>query len=96
MVTANYFDVVKPAFAWGCGFVAVEDDVVGAPAKVVLSHALWRTAFHADQAIVGRTILVNKRRMAVVGVTGPGFRGTNTGTARGQGGSESDIAVGVK
>ena len=79
MVTANYFDVVKPAFALGRGFAAVEDDIVGAPAKVVLSHALWQTAFRADPLIVGRTILVNKRRMTVVGVTGPGFRGTETG-----------------
>ncbi|HNY39689.1 MAG TPA: ABC transporter permease [Bryobacteraceae bacterium] len=81
MVAANYFDVVRPSFALGRGFVAVEDDVSGAPAKIVITHALWRSAFRADPEIVGKTIHLNKRGMVVAGVTGPGFRGTDTGIA---------------
>ena len=81
MVTANYFDVVKPAFVLGRGFVANEDDVSGAPAKVVIAHALWRSAFGGDLEIVGKTIQVNRRAVTVAGVTGPGFRGTETGAA---------------
>ncbi|RPI08544.1 MAG: hypothetical protein EHM65_10195, partial [Acidobacteriales bacterium] len=81
LVTANYFDVVKPAFAVGRGFVQGEDDAPGAPAKIVLAHALWQSRFGADPAIVGRTIQVNKRAMTVVGVTGPAFRGTEVGIA---------------
>lgn len=81
LVTANYFDVVRPAFALGRGFQAGEDDRSGAPAKIVLSHRLWRAVFGADAGIVGRTVQVNKRAMTVVGVTGEGFRGTETGIA---------------
>lgn len=81
LVTANYFDVVKPAFAVGRGFVRGEDDVPGAPAKIVLGHALWQSRFAADPAILGRTVQVNRRAMTVVGVTGPGFRGTEVGIA---------------
>jgi len=76
LVTANYFDTVKPGFAAGSGFVAAEDDVVGATAKVVLSHALWRSRFGGDPQIVGRSIQINRRAFTVVGVTKAGFHGT--------------------
>jgi len=81
LVTANYFDVVKPAFLAGGGFIHGEDDIPGAPAKIVLTHALWRNRFGADSEIIGRNIQVNKRAMTVVGVTAPGFRGTEVGIA---------------
>ncbi len=59
MVAANYFDVVKPAFALGRGFVAGEDDVAGAPAKVVLSHALWRALSTGSGPRVERAPMAN-------------------------------------
>jgi predicted permease len=71
MVTANYFDVVRPAFALGRGF-----DTGGGVPEVVLSYQLWRSRFTGDRAIVGREIELNGRKVTVVGVTGPGFRGT--------------------
>ena len=81
LVTANYFDVVRPNFAVGRGFVHGDDDIPGAPAKIVLTHGLWVSRFGADPTIVGRTIRVNKRAMTVVGVTGAGFRGSEVGIA---------------
>ena len=36
--------------------IAAEDDRVGAPAVIVLSHQMWTTRFGADPAILGRTI----------------------------------------
>ena len=78
VVTANYFDVVRPAFAVGRGFDAASDDRPGEPAKVVLSHGLWQSRFAADRGIVGRSIELNGRQATVVGVTGAGFRGTET------------------
>ena len=53
LVSANYFDVVRPGFVLGRGFVDGEDDVPGAPAKVVLTHALWQSRFGADPALLG-------------------------------------------
>ena len=76
MVTANYFDVVRPAFAAGRGFDAAKDDKKGEAPVVVLSYQLWRSRFGSDGAIVGRSIELNRRKATVVGVTGPGFRGT--------------------
>ena len=76
LVTANYFDVVRPAFVVGRGFDAAKDDKKGEAPVVVLSHELWRSRFGGDPCIVGRTIELNRRKVTVVGVTGPGFQGT--------------------
>ncbi|HWB95961.1 MAG TPA: ABC transporter permease [Bryobacteraceae bacterium] len=76
LVTADYFDVVRPAFAIGRGFDPQKDDRKGEAAVVVLSHRLWRSRFRGDPDILGRSIEVNGRKAKVVGVTGPGFRGT--------------------
>ncbi len=76
MVSANYFDVVRPAFAAGRGFDAVKDARNGNAPVVVLSYELWRSRFASDSAIVGREIELNRHKVTVVGVAGPGFRGT--------------------
>jgi putative ABC transport system permease protein len=76
LVTANYFDVVRPGFVVGRGFDAAKDDQKGEAPVVVLSHDLWRSRFGGDATIVGRSIEWNRRKVTVVGVTGPGFRGT--------------------
>jgi len=81
LVSGNYFDVTRSAFALGRGFTPGEDDTPGAPARIVLAHALWRSRFDSDPSIVGRVIHVNKRAMTVVGVTAPAFRGTEVGVA---------------
>jgi predicted permease len=76
IVTANYFDVVRPPFVAGRGFDAAKDGKSGEAPVVVLSHQLWRSRFQGDRAIVGRSVELNNRKVTVVGVTGPGFRGT--------------------
>ena len=76
IVTANYFDVVRPAFTAGRGFDAARDDKKGEPPVVVLSHQLWRSRFDSDRSIIGRAIDLNNLKVTVVGVTAPGFRGT--------------------
>ncbi|MDA0206726.1 MAG: ABC transporter permease [Acidobacteria bacterium] len=79
LATANYFNVVRPAFIVGGGFIGKEDDIVGAPGKIVLTHRTWVSRFGADKSAVGRTIRVNTRPMTIVGVTVPGFQGTELG-----------------
>jgi len=49
------------------------EDAVGAPPTVILSDRLWRAAFAADSAIVGRTILLDDIPREVIGVMGPEF-----------------------
>ena len=63
LVTANYFDVVRPAFVIGHGFDAARDDIPGEQPVGMLSHRLWRSRFASDQGIVGRTIELNGREV---------------------------------
>ena len=81
LVTANYFDVVRPVFLLGRGFDRGRDDVRGAPPVIVLSHDLWRGRFNADRGIVGRDVSVNGKVATVIGVTADGFAGTQLGFA---------------
>jgi len=50
----------------------VDSDLPGR--AVMISHRLWRTRFQADPATVGRSIVVNNRERAVIGVLPPGLR----------------------
>lgn len=70
--TPNLFEVlgVRPSL----GRIPTEAEAVpGGPQIVVLGHALWRRAFGADSAVLGRTIRINGRATEVVGVMPAGF-----------------------
>ena len=79
IVTANYFNVVRPAFAAGRPFDDARDDKPGEPPVVVLSYQLWQRLFGGDPGVVGRPITLNKRPVTVIGVTAPAFRGSDVG-----------------
>lgn len=50
---------------------STEDEAPGHEAVVLLSDRLWRTRFQADPAIVGRTLLIDRKVHTVVGVLPP-------------------------
>jgi predicted permease len=52
-----------------------DGSTAGGPAAVVIGHALWRRAFAADAAVVGRTALLKGVSVVIVGVAEPGFAG---------------------
>jgi putative ABC transport system permease protein len=79
-VSAPYFDLLGVGLHRGRGFLADEDSSRGTHPVTVLSHALWQRRFNGDEAIIGRTIEISKRRLTVVGVARPGFDGL-TGSA---------------
>src|SRR6185295_5918997 len=58
-VSASYFDVLDLAAARGAFFHTAEEHVGVPLRKVVLSHAFWTSRFHADPALVGRSITLN-------------------------------------
>lgn len=74
IVTANYFDLLRTAFALGRGFTADEGRAERDPAVAVVTHGFWRTRLGADPAIVGRTLMVNGQTYTVLGVLPPDFR----------------------
>jgi putative ABC transport system permease protein len=51
-----------------------EDDRPGAAAVVVLGDAIWRTRYAGDPSIVGRSVLLDDRPAAVIGVMPEGVR----------------------
>jgi len=65
-VTPNFFDVLGVQPVRGRPFT-VEEDKSQTPV-VVLSYNLWRRRFGGDQAIIGRTMLMNGVPTKVVGV----------------------------
>ncbi len=75
-VSGNYFAVLGVTPARGRMLVASDEVRPEGGAVAVISDALWRSRFGADEHIVGQVIRLNGRAFTVVGVAGDGFTGT--------------------
>ncbi len=71
-VTASYWRTLSIAPALGRYFDEREG-APGAPHVVVLSHALWRSQYAGDPAVIGRLILLNNMAHTVIGVASPSY-----------------------
>jgi predicted permease len=71
-VSAGFFRVLGVHPLLGREFT-VEEDRAGGPAVTLLSHGLWRRAFHADPSVVGRAVSLRGEPHLVVGVLPPAF-----------------------
>ena len=76
LASCNYFGALRVRPALG-RLVSPADCAAGAAPAVVVSHAAWQARFAADPALVGRQIVLNRASFTVIGVTEPGFRGTD-------------------
>ncbi|HKP85375.1 MAG TPA: ABC transporter permease [Blastocatellia bacterium] len=79
VVSGNYFDVlgVKPIL--GRTFSPDEDKTPSTHPVTVLSYACWQRDFGGDPSLVGRTISLNRRDFAVLGIAPKDFTGTDLG-----------------
>ncbi len=75
-VTGNYFDLLGVQPEAGRFFHAADEHGPNSAPFVVLSDALWRSAFYADREVVGATVELDKHPFTVVGVAPPQFHGT--------------------
>jgi putative ABC transport system permease protein len=66
-VSASYFNVLGVQPKLGSNFDPA-DDRKGGPNVVILSDALWRRRFGADNTIIGRQITLNETLFTVIGV----------------------------
>jgi putative ABC transport system permease protein len=64
-VTANFFSVLGVSPAIGRAFSP--QDVLGA--ALILSDAAWHRLFNADPGVVGRSVVLDDRTYAIIGVT---------------------------
>ena len=71
-VTYNLFSVLGVQPELGRLFTS-DEDRPGAPRVALISHELWVRRFGASRGIVGRDILLNNEKHAIVGVLPPGF-----------------------
>lgn len=72
-VTSNFFPLLGVHPLHGRHFTA-EEEKVGGPAVVILSHRLWTRRFGADPGLVGRSIRLDGIDQTVVGVMPESFR----------------------
>lgn len=74
VVSGNYHRALGVSAVLG-RVLSEADDHPGATPVAVISHRCWRTRFHRDAAVVGRTAVLNRVTVTIVGVTAPGFDG---------------------
>ncbi|MEP7346732.1 MAG: ABC transporter permease, partial [Gemmatimonadaceae bacterium] len=73
VTNASIFPMLGARTALGRVFTE-DEDRVGGPNVLVLSHALWQQHFGGDPSIVGKTILVNAFDYTVIGVAAPALQ----------------------
>jgi len=82
LVSSNYFQFLGLRPQNGRFFPPNSNDrTYGATDEIVLSDGLWRDRFHADPAIVGRAISINRHPYTVAGVAPRSFAGIFGGIA---------------
>lgn len=72
-VTRDFFGVMGATLAMGRSFTE-EEDRLGGPRAVILSHALWTNRFGADPDILERTAPMAGGALPIIGVAAEGFR----------------------
>jgi len=73
-VTPNLFALLGVAPKLGRGFRADEAQPPGHEEVVILSHGLWQRRFGGDPQIVGRSMVLNRRALTVVGIMPERFK----------------------
>jgi len=76
--SGSMFDVLGVHPEMGRTFTQA-DDVRGAPAVAVVSHALWQTRFGGADDAVGRQLSIQGVAVTVIGVLPPSFMGPDVG-----------------
>jgi putative ABC transport system permease protein len=66
-VTANFLPMLGVVPQLGRLFAEDEDLPAGPPVAMISNH-LWRTYFHADPAIVGKSIAIDGKSLTIIGV----------------------------
>jgi predicted permease len=80
LVSGNFFQMLGVNTPLGRPLAPSDDELQAARDVLVLSHTGWTRWFNSDPLVIGRTVLINGRQFAIVGVAPPGFRGLSIGT----------------
>jgi putative ABC transport system permease protein len=66
--TPSMFDAIGVKPALGRTFTDAEDQVENAAPVVLISHRLWQRHFNGDPNVIGKTVILDKTPIAVIGV----------------------------
>ena len=77
LVSGRFFEVLGVRPAIGRVFSRAEDEQPVALA--VLNHAYWQRRFAGSAAVLGRTFVIRRTPITIVGVAAPGFIGETSG-----------------
>ena len=78
-VSGDFFNTLGVQPALGRLFTSSDDRPGCGAAGVVVSDAFWRSQSGADPQIVGRTLIIGRKSVPILGVTPPGFTGPEVG-----------------
>ncbi|MDH4065603.1 MAG: ABC transporter permease, partial [Acidobacteriota bacterium] len=76
VVSGNMFDMLGVTPAQGRLLTPEDDRVPGAHPVVAVSHAFWERRLARRSDVVGSPLVLNEQTFTIVGVTAPGFHGT--------------------
>jgi predicted permease len=79
IVSGNYFGVLGIGPEAGRLFDGSEDQSLGASPEVVISDGYWTRRFQRSASAIGREIVINGARYAIIGVAPRGFAGEIVG-----------------
>jgi predicted permease len=79
LVSGTFFSALGVRPALGRLFSPADEGAEGAHPIAVLSHAYWQARFNGDPTVIGRTIVVNRHPLEIVGVAAAGFEGLDVG-----------------
>lgn len=77
LVTGNYFHLLGVPPQRGRMLDRADEETASARPVAVISDRLWRTAFGADESVLGRQITIGSTHFDIVGVMPPRFTGTH-------------------
>ena len=78
-VSGNYFPVLGVTASVGRLFTANDDLHQKGHPIAVLSYGYWKSRFGGNSSVIGRTLHINGYPFTVIGVSPPGFAGTDPG-----------------
>jgi predicted permease len=81
LVSGTYFGVLGIRSVLGRTITPDDDRVPNGEPLVVLSYASWKQRFAGNPDVVGKTLMVNNRKLTVIGVAQAGFDGVETDRA---------------
>src|SRR5438876_2490776 len=78
-VSGSFFDALGVHAQIGRLFAELDDQKGCGPPGVVLSHGFWQSRLGGHPAVIGQTIMLDRRPFQVIGVTPAGFFGVEVG-----------------